>query len=54
MEKRNILLTDEEIKLIIAFMERADLTGKEVPAYNQAIKPLVTALHDQSIGKEEE
>jgi hypothetical protein len=43
MEKTTIELTTEDINNLIVFMERTELKGNEVPAYNS----IVFKLHEK-------
>ena len=38
-------MTKEAINVILQFMERVQLSGKEVPAFNQCIEVLVNEAH---------
>jgi hypothetical protein len=41
--------TDEEQKVIIAFLSRVDLKGAEVPAFNQILGKLSKPLEEQKV-----
>ena len=49
MEKINVYLTLEEIQNTLIFLSRTDLSGKEVPAFND----IVGALHRATQQKED-
>jgi len=44
MEKKTIELTTDEIKITLEFLSRAQMTGKEVPAYAQVFNRFQDAL----------
>lgn len=50
----NVKMTEEQIKFLLGFMERVNLTGREVNAFNQAVAPLIQAMNPQTKPEERE
>lgn len=50
---KNIQMTDDEIKIALEFLSRAQMTGKEVPAYAQVYNKFSEAMASRESAENE-